>query len=91
MTFETWGHGASKVTIHGSPIPVRAEVRRISAFSAHADRSELLRWLTEASGAPERVVLVHGEADARKGLAAHIRRELGIEVLTPRQGAVVRV
>ena len=83
--------GASKVTIHGSPIPVRAEVRRISAFSAHADRSELLRWLTEAAGAPERVVLVHGEADARKGLAARIRRDLGIEVLTPRQGAVVRV
>ena len=83
--------GAKRVKIHGKPIPVRAEVRRISAFSAHADRSELMRWLREAAGAPDRVVLVHGEADARKGLAEHIRSELGIEALTPRQGAVIRV
>jgi hypothetical protein len=32
---------------------------------------------------------VHGEADARLALADRIRRDLGIEALLPKHGAVV--
>ena len=83
--------GATRIKIHGKWVPVRAEVTRLDAFSAHADRVELLRWLREAAGTPGRVALVHGEADARTALAGRIRSELDLEVITPGQGAVVEL
>lgn len=83
--------GATRIKIHGKQVPVRAEVVRLDAFSAHADSRELIRWLREGAGLPERVALVHGESRAREALAALLRRELGVEVLLPRQGEAVDV
>ncbi len=83
--------GATRVRIHGRNVPVRAEVTRLDAFSAHADRNELLRWLGEAAGTPKRVALVHGENEARAALAEAIRSELGFDVVVPRQGQVIDV
>jgi len=81
--------GASRVEIHGRRVPVEATVLRLDAFSAHADEDELVRWLRTAAAPPGRVALVHGEADARLALADRLRRDLGIEALLPKHGAVV--
>lgn len=83
--------GASRVKIHGSWVPVRAEVLRIEAFSAHADREELIRWVSAAAELPRRIALVHGEPQGRAALADVLRSRLGVEVLVPRQGAVLDV
>lgn len=69
--------GADEVAIHGSPVPVRAEIRYLRSLSAHADREELLRWCRALPGVPARVFLNHGEDPARKALAAAIETELG--------------
>ena len=37
--------GARHLRIHGEDVPVKAQILRLSQFSAHAGRSELLRWL----------------------------------------------
>ena len=51
--------GAPSVRVFNEEIPVRAQVRTINGFSAHADQPTLLDWLGEA---PRRkVFLVHGE------------------------------
>jgi metallo-beta-lactamase family protein len=81
--------GATTERIHGDEIEVRAEVTRLEAFSAHADEDELVRWVGES--VPKRVVLVHGEDDARTALADRFRSEFNIEVLTPARGDVVDV
>ena len=81
--------GADRVRIHGRMVPIRATVLRLDAFSAHADRHELLRWLREAAGPPHRVALVHGEDRARRALAAAIGDDLGLRVHLPRQGGVL--
>ncbi len=36
---------------------------QIYGWSAHADRSELLRWVNKLQQKPERTFLVHGEMD----------------------------
>lgn len=79
--------GAERVRIHGEEIDVRAEVIRLEALSAHADHDELVRWVGEA--VPDRIALVHGEAQGREALAASLRAEHRVEVLLPARGDVV--
>ena len=62
--------GARMVAIHGTPIPVRAEVRLMVGLSAHADQQELLRWCQSLSANPSRIFLNPGEDQARKTLSA---------------------
>lgn len=54
--------GAQRVRIFGDEIVVRAEIRTLNGFSAHADQDDLLAWLSGAPGA--RVYMVHGEPPA---------------------------
>lgn len=60
--------GAKHVHLFGENIPVRAEVRTIGGFSAHAGHDDLLAW-AQASGKPGHIYLVHGEGPAAATLA----------------------
>jgi metallo-beta-lactamase family protein len=64
--------GAHVVGIHGSQVPVRAEIHQLHGLSAHADRDELLRWVRALPAIPQRIFLNHGEDPSRKALAAAI-------------------
>jgi metallo-beta-lactamase family protein len=62
----------------GEMIPVRAQIVRIDALSAHADRSELVRWAgTFGKPAPSRVFLNHGEPESSESLAALLHETYG--------------
>ncbi len=75
--------GAKEVRIHGQTRRVRARVRRITGFSAHADRSELERWLAPQSRPPRRLFLTHGEPQAAESLAATLRARAGWPISIP--------
>jgi metallo-beta-lactamase family protein len=75
--------GARQVRIHGQTLRVRARIRRITGFSAHADRSELERWLAPQSRPPRRLFLTHGEPQAAESLAATLRGRAGWQVAIP--------
>ena len=75
--------GAEEVRIHGRNYPVRAGVHQIQGFSAHADRSALLRWLGSLKTPPRRVILTHGEDGAIRSLAEAVRSRLGWETAVP--------
>ena len=60
--------GAKFVRIFGQQVPVRAEVATIGQLSAHAGKSELLRWLSGFQAAPKMTFLVHGEPAALNSL-----------------------
>jgi len=77
-----------QVSIFGEKYRLRAEVATLNAFSAHADREELIAY-ARATGA-RHIVLVHGEEDQRESLAAALR-ELGLKVDTPRRGMVMEL
>lgn len=76
--------GAKEVTIFGQKVEVRAGLAAIGAFSAHADMNKLTRWLRPEDGTvPSKVFLVHGDPDAKELFAAHVRQELGTDVVIP--------
>ena len=74
--------GAEEVRILGQKHRVRARIKQIYGFSAHADRDELMRWLSSLER-PRKVFVVHGEADAAKSFAELIRQRHGWEVSVP--------
>jgi metallo-beta-lactamase family protein len=75
--------GAREVRIHGQSIPVGATIARIDSMSAHADRNEILRWLSAFPTPPGRLCLVHGEPGPMDALKARISETLGWSALTP--------
>ncbi len=51
--------GAERVRIHGENIPVRARIVQAHALSGHADRDEILRWLSGFNQPPRQTFIVH--------------------------------
>jgi metallo-beta-lactamase family protein len=75
--------GAQFVRIHGQEVPVRAEIVVLDQLSAHAGRSELLRWLSGLTAPPRQTFLVHGEPSGLEGLRAGIASRFHWPVVVP--------
>lgn len=81
--------GRSEIKIHGEEVPVRARIMESSALSAHADYSEIMRWLRAFRRAPEVTYVVHGEAHASHAMRDRIEAELGWNAVVPELGMTV--
>lgn len=75
--------GAKYLRIHGEEVPVRAEIVEISQLSAHAGKSELLRWLSGFQAPPRQLFLVHGEPSGLNGLRGAVAAKLHWPVTIP--------
>jgi metallo-beta-lactamase family protein len=60
--------GARTVRISGNDVRVRAQIRQIDSYSAHADRDELANWIAARLPVAGSVFLDHGEPEAVEGL-----------------------
>ncbi len=78
--------GGKKVRLFGEEIAVKAEVKAIGAFSAHADRDGLVNWLGFLREPPEVAFMVHGEKRATEDFAETVREKLGYVAYVPRLG-----
>jgi metallo-beta-lactamase family protein len=81
--------GAKDVKMLGEAIPVRAKIKVLDGFSAHADQAEILRWLRTFKKAPKMTYIVHGEPPAAQALDAVIREQLKWKVEIARHQQVV--
>lgn len=81
--------GAPEIKMFGEMVPVRAKIRTIDGFSAHADQSEILRWLGGFEEPPRQTYVVHGEPKAAAALAEKIKQKRGWRVNIPKYGAKV--
>jgi metallo-beta-lactamase family protein len=77
------------VKIFGVEREVRAEVRVLNSFSAHADRDELLWWAEACGPQVRRFFQVHGDPDQCEALAGHIGQRLGRGTKVPAPGESV--
>ena len=65
------------IKVFGDEVPLRAQVKILNGYSAHADRNELHRWLkgVRGDGPAPHVHLVHGEPPAQEALTAQLERD----------------
>ncbi|MHC4211548.1 MAG: MBL fold metallo-hydrolase RNA specificity domain-containing protein [Planctomycetota bacterium] len=83
--------GEPEVRIHGRTYPVEARIEQLHGLSAHADRTDLMRWLGHLRSPPRGLFLTHGELRASDALADRVRGDLGWEVQVPEYGASVEL
>jgi metallo-beta-lactamase family protein len=62
-------NGEKTIRIFGQDVEVKAKVFTINGLSAHADRNELLQWLSGFKEAPMQTFVVHGESECAHALA----------------------
>lgn len=62
--------GARRVRISGRDVAVRAQIRRIDHYSAHADRNELIAWINARKPISGSIFFTHGEAGAIESLCS---------------------
>ena len=67
--------GAKSLNLFGQVVPVCAEIVEMGQFSAHAGKSELMRWLTALPAPPKQTYLTHGEPQAAQALQAAIQEK----------------
>jgi len=79
--------GAQRVRISGKEVAVRAQIRRIDSYSAHADQSELLDWIAARGPINGSLLLDHGEQGAIESLRRLAQsRGLASSVVVPEIG-----
>lgn len=83
--------GATELKLMGKYVRVRAQIVNLPMFSVHADASELVKWVGDASPAPDTVYVVHGEPEASAALAKAITTSLDLIAVVPAYGERVRV
>ena len=76
--------GAKVLHLFGQAVPVNAEIITLGQFSAHAGKSELLRWLSGVQAAPRKTWLTHGEPAAAQSLEAAIKQKFQWDVAVAR-------
>jgi len=75
--------GEKLVRIHGEEVVVKADIREIDGYSAHADRAGLINWLKTFARFPRNIFLVHGEDPALSSLAEAIKEEFHVQPRIP--------
>lgn len=82
--------GAKQVRLFGDQLAVRAHIDFFDAFSAHADQSELLRWLGTLTNKP-RLYAVHGDSQATQALCTVARERLGLDARVAKRGVTIEL
>lgn len=79
--------GESEVKMFGEIVPVRAQIKAIGGYSAHADQAKLLEWVGHVKNV-KRVFVVQGETGPAATLAGKIKSDLAVEAEVPQAGQV---
>jgi metallo-beta-lactamase family protein len=76
--------GSKELRIYGISYTVRAEIKTITALSAHADYKEIIDWLGYFEKPPKKIFLTHGEIESIESLKKKIEERFGWLVVIPK-------
>ncbi|MHB1207121.1 MAG: MBL fold metallo-hydrolase RNA specificity domain-containing protein, partial [Rhodospirillaceae bacterium] len=83
--------GVKRVRIEGEEVAVNARLRELNGYSGHADQQGLVQWIKDRLPVKQQIFLIHGEDEARQGLADRLKAE-GIDpaaIRLPQMGETV--
>jgi metallo-beta-lactamase family protein len=81
---QQYGPSGGYVELDGERYDIRARIHTLGGYSAHADQQNLLDFIGAMSPLPQEVILVHGEAGAKRGLQVAIEAHFsGMKVRIP--------
>jgi metallo-beta-lactamase family protein len=83
--------GDKVVSIHGEKVAVKARVKEISAYSAHADQAMLLGWIKPMRFSLKKVFVVHGDPEARAVLSSKIQDQFGLLTECPDHNSIIEL
>lgn len=78
--------GAKEVKLFGETIEIRAQIKKITGLSGHADKAGLIEWLEGFEEKPKRVFVVHGEDSVCKSFVECLKVEHGQKAFAPYSG-----
>lgn len=78
--------GAKEVNIHGVKVTVRAKIKSIEGYSAHADQDGLVRWVRPMRNTLKKIFIVQGEDNAEHVLATVFKDKLTVDSVVPEYG-----
>ncbi len=79
--------GDKKISLFGREIKVASRIESIEGFSAHADKDDLLEWLSNFAKKPK-VFITHGDAAQQVELEKSLEKE-GYECHIPSLGEII--
>lgn len=71
------------VTLDDEKYRIRARVHQVGGYSAHAGKSDLLRFIEGIPEAPQEIRIVHGDDDAKKAFSELLQSRLPSRVWIP--------
>ena len=82
---------AKTIKIMGTEVPVRAEIRSIQSYSAHADQPLLMKWVEGGKKCLKKVFVVQGDGEPSRVLAEKIKSDLKLEAVVPEENEIVEL
>lgn len=76
--------GEKQIKLFGQIFDVRAQIKTLDLFSAHADYHEILDWLGHLQSKPIKTFLTHGEPESAQFLKQKIEEKFGWTVIIPK-------
>ncbi len=77
---------AKEVSILVEKHKVNARIVQVLGFSAHADKNELFKWLSNIKNSPRHVFVVHGETNAAHHFSEFVTEKTGWPSSVPTYG-----
>lgn len=75
--------GEKLIKIHGTMVPIEAEIAMLDNISAHADYNEMLHWLSHIENSPKKVFITHGDLVAANALKEKIEETFHWPCIVP--------
>jgi metallo-beta-lactamase family protein len=75
-----------EIALFGEMKAVRADIEIMDSFSAHADRKEMVDFLSNQKKKLKKIFLVHGEYETQKKFSKYLRKEGFKEIIIPDMG-----
>jgi metallo-beta-lactamase family protein len=83
--------GAKEIKLYGKYYSVKAKIENVEGLSAHADQKGLIDWMSQLKKKPEKIFIVHGEAQSADALRVKIKDVYGWDGVIPSLNEIIKI